>query len=127
MNIQLLLRQYNVNFVTYELCLGIYSIKDFSEAVYTMGDHEGTLKIENADISMETKFYLPRFRGTFGTCRFDEKSFNNVLLGFTPFWDKKPTNAIHAGSASVYTTDKILYLSTIGKTHLKCDSLMVRW
>ena len=40
--ILLILKQYKSNFVTYELSLGIYSIKDFSEVVYTMGDHEGT-------------------------------------------------------------------------------------
>ena len=42
-DIQLILKQNNSNFVTYELSPGIYTIKDISEAVYTMGDHEGTL------------------------------------------------------------------------------------
>ena len=42
-------------------------------------------------------------------------------MGFTPYWDYKPTNAIHAGSPGVYTSDKILSLSTIVKVHLKCD------
>ena len=45
-DIQLLLKQNNSNFVTFNLVLGIYAIKDISEAVYTMGDHEGTLQIE---------------------------------------------------------------------------------
>ena len=58
---------------------------------------------------------------TFGTLRCDEKSFLNTLLGFTPFWDYKPTNTIHADSPAVYTSDKILNLSTINKIHLKCD------
>ena len=44
--IQLILKQYNSNFVTYELSPGIYTIKDNSEAVYTMDDHEGILRIE---------------------------------------------------------------------------------
>ena len=59
----------------------------------------------------------------FATLRFDEKSFLNILLGFTPYWDYKPTNAIHADSSGVYTSDKILKLSTIDKIHLKCDVL----
>ena len=47
--------------------------------------------------------------------------FFNTLLGFTPYWDYKPTNAIHEDSPGVYTSDKILNLCTIGKNHLKCD------
>ena len=39
----------------------------------------------------------------------------------TPYWDYKPTNAIHAVSPGVYTSDKNLKLSTINKNHLKCD------
>ena len=53
--------------------------------------------------------------------RFNKKSFLITLLGFTPYRDYKPTNAIHADSPRVYTSDKILNLSTITKTHLKCD------
>ena len=41
-DIQLILKPCNSNFVTYEITPGIYSIEDVSEAVYTMGDHEGT-------------------------------------------------------------------------------------
>ena len=63
-----------------------------------MGDHEGTLKIENNDISMKTKLILTRFGGSFGTLSLLKK-----LLGFTPFWDYKPTIAIHADSPGVYT------------------------
>ena len=42
-------------------------------------------------------------------------------MGFTPYWNYTPTNAIHADSPGVCTSDKILYLSTIDKIHLKCD------
>ena len=43
---------------------------------------------------------------------------------FTPYWDYKPTNAIHADSPGVYTSDKIiLNLYTINKIHLKCDCI----
>ena len=52
--------------------------------------------------------------------RFDEKSVFNILLGFTLFWDYTPTNAIHAESPGVYTSDKSLNWSTIDKTPLNC-------
>ena len=73
-----------------------------------MRDHEGNLQIEYDDIIMKTKITLTRFVGTFGMLRLDEKSFFNTLLGFTPLWDYKPTNAIHADSPDVNTSDKIL-------------------
>ena len=44
-----------------------------------------------------------------------------TLLGFTRYWDYKPTNAIHANFPGVYTNDKILSSNTINKIHLKCD------
>ena len=42
-------------------------------------------------------------------------------MGYTPYWDYKHTNAIHANSPGVYTKDKILNLNTLDKIHLKCD------
>ena len=51
-----------------------------------------------------------------GTLRFDEKSFFHTLLGFTPYWDYKPSN-----SSGVYSSDKILNLNIINKIYLKCD------
>ena len=48
-DIQLLLKQYNSNFVTYELSPGIYTYEDISEAVYTTGDHEKTSQVEYDD------------------------------------------------------------------------------
>ena len=85
--IQLILKQNNSNFVTYEIPPGIYSIDVTSNDVYRMGDHEGALQIDYDDISMKTKPVCSRFGGTFGSLRFDEKSFFNHLLGFTPFCD----------------------------------------
>ena len=73
-DIQLILKQYNSNFVTYQLSQGIYTIEDISKAVSTKGDHEGTLKIENDDITMETKIILTRFGSTFGALRYDKRS-----------------------------------------------------
>ena len=120
--IRLILEQYNEKFVTYELEPGNYSIEDIQKSVHPLGDHEGTLKIEYDDSNKKVKLILTRFGSTFGTLRFDEKSFFHTILGFDPYWDYKPTNAIHADAPGVYTTDKIvLNVNTIKKIHLKCD------
>ena len=79
----MVLRQYKEKFITYELFPSIYTIKVYSEAVYAMGDQDGSL-----------------FEGTFGTLRFDEK-LSHSLLKFERYWDYKPTNAIHADSPGV--------------------------
>ena len=120
-DIQLILKQHHSNFVIYDLSPRIFTIKDISEAVDTMGDHERTPKVEYDDIDMKTKLLLTRFGGTFGTLRFDKKCFSNTLRAFTPYWVYKPTNAIHADSSDVYTSDNVLNLSTIDKVCLKCD------
>ena len=123
-NIQLILKQYNEKFITYELDPGNYTIEDLKKAVYPLGDHEGTLQIEYDDLNQKVKLILTRFGSTFGTLRLDKKSFFHTLLGFTPYWDYKPTNAIHADAPGVYTSDKIiLNLNTINKIHLKCDCI----
>ena len=77
-DIWLILKQYKSNFVTYEIPPGIYKIKDISEVVYTMGNHAVTLKIESDDISMKPKLNLKRLSGTFGTLKFDAKSFSKL-------------------------------------------------
>ena len=123
-DIQLILKQYNEKFITYELDLGNYMIEDIQKAVSPLGDHEGTLQIEYDDLNKKVKLILSRFGETFGTLRFDKKSFFHTILGFTPYWDYKPTNAIHADAPGVYTSDKIiLNLNTINKIHLKCDCI----
>ena len=67
---------------------------------------------------------MTRFASTFGTLKFDENSFFHTILGFHPYWDYKPTNAIHADSPGVYTSDKIiLNINRINKIHLKCDCI----
>ena len=121
--LQLISKHYNSNFVTYELSPGIYTIKDISEAVYTMGDHEGTLQIKNDDITMKTKPILTGFDGIFGKLRFNKKSFLNTLLGFTPYWDSKLINAINVDSSSVYNIEKLLKFGTNDKIHLKSDAI----
>ena len=55
-DIQLLLKQYVSISVTYEILPGVYSTRDFAKAVYSLRDHEGTLKNEKDDIAMKTKF-----------------------------------------------------------------------
>ena len=121
-NIQLILKQYKEKFITYELDPGNYTIEDLKKAVYLLGDHEGTLQIGYDDLNKKTKLILTRFGDTFGTLRFDEKSFFHTLLGFTPYWDYEPTNAIHADAPGVYTSEKIISnLNTINKIHLKFD------
>ena len=66
-NIQLILKQYNEKFFTYELDPGNYTIEDLKKAVYLLGDHEGTLQIEYNDLDKKTKLILSRFGDTFGT------------------------------------------------------------
>ena len=123
-NIRLILRQYNEKFITFELEPGNYTTEDIQKAVYPFGDHEGTLQIEYDDLDKKVKLILTRFGDNFGTLRFDKKSFFHTLLGFTPYWDNKPTNAIFADAPGVYTSDKIiLNLNKINKIHLKCDCI----
>ena len=114
-NIRLILKQYNEKFITYELDPGNYTVEDLQKAVYPLGDHENTLQIEYDELNKRVKLILTRFGDTFGTLRFDEKSFFHTLLGFTPYWDYKP---------GIYSSDKvILNLNTINKIHLKCDCI----
>ena len=74
-DIQLVIKRYNWNFVTYESAPGIYSLKDTSEVVYTKIDQKGTPKTEYDDISIKQNFLLTRFGSTFGTLGCDEKTF----------------------------------------------------
>ena len=60
-NLQLVLKQNNPNFVTYQISPGIYTNIDFSDVVYTVGDHDGTLNIEhdiNRIINLPMQFVL---------------------------------------------------------------------
>ena len=121
-DIQLILKQYNANFVTYDLDPGNYTIEDLREAVCPLGDHERTFQIEYNDLHKKIKLILTRFGSNFGPLRFDEKSFFHTLLGFLPFWDYELTNEFNADAPGVYTSDKfILHFNTIDKIHLTCD------
>ena len=122
--IRLILKQYSEKFITYELDPGNYTIEDIQKTVHPLGDHEGTLQIEYDDLNKKVKLILTSFDGNFGTLRFDEKSFFHTILGFTPYWDYKPTNAFISNGEGVYTSDKmILNLNTIKKIHLKCGCI----
>ena len=121
-DIWLILKQYTANFVTYELDPSKYTLEDLQEAVYPLGDHGGTLQIEYDDLNKKSKLCLSRFGSTFGTWRFDEKSFF-YLIGFRTFWNYKPTNAIHSDGHIVYTSNKNLNINTINKIDLKCNNI----
>ena len=45
----------------------------------------------------------------------------NTLLGFKPYWVYNPTNAFHADSLDVYTSDNNLQLCTVNEIHSECD------
>ena len=124
-DIQLILKQYNSHFITHELTPGIYTIQDISDAVHTFSGHSEIIQIEYDDITMKTKIILKYFCGqkkiALGTLSFDERSFFHTLLGFEPYWDYKPTKSNHVAFPGVYNSDKILYLRTTNKIHLKCD------
>ena len=118
-DIQLILKEYNSYFITYELTPGIYTIQDISDAVHTFSGHSEIIEIEYDDISMKTKFIL-KYKDLpenfdLGTLRFDNKSFFHTLLGHDPYFDYK--------TPGVYTSDKILNLNTTNKIHLKCDCI----
>ena len=125
-NIQLILKQYNEKFITYELDPGIYTIEDIQKAVYKFGDYERTLAIRYDDTNKKVDLLLT-CSGVFDSLRFDKKSFFHTILGFTPYWDYKmaDTNFGAPGSSNgIYTSDKIiLNLNTINKIYLKCDCI----
>ena len=59
-DIQLISKQYNSNFVTYDFLPGTYTTRDIYEALYTTGDHARTLQLDYDDKSMKTKRFLTR-------------------------------------------------------------------
>ena len=127
-DIRLILKEYNSHFITYELTPGIYTIQDNSEAIQTFSGHQETIQLKYDDISIRTtivlKFKNEEKKFALGTLRFDMQSFFHTLLGFSPYWDYKPTNYNHVLIPGVYPSDKIiLNLNTIDKIHLKCDCI----
>ena len=120
--IQLILKQYNEKFVTYELEPGNYSIEDIQKAVYKFGDHEGTIQFEYIGLNKKNNLVLRLIGDTYQALRFDEKSFFHTLLAFDPYWDYKHSDAFKGAELEVYINNKSnLNLNTINKIHLKCD------
>ena len=118
-DIQLILKEYNSHFITYELSPGIYTIQDILDAVHTFSGHSEIIEIDYDDISMKTKI-ISKYKDSrenfgLGTLRFNKKTFFHTLLGYDSYWDYK--------SPGVYTSDKILNLNTTNKNHLKCDCI----
>ena len=118
-DIQLVLKEYNSHFITYELSPGIYTIQDISDVIHIFSGHTEDIEIEYDDISMKTRIILKyndwRENFAIGTLRFDKKSFFHTLLGHDPYFDYKVPG--------VYTSDKNLNLNTKNKIHLKCDCI----
>ena len=85
-DIQLILKEYNSHFITYELTPGIYTIQDISEAIQTFSGHQETIQLEYDDISMRAtivlKFKYEQTKFALGKLRFDKQSFFHTLLGF---------------------------------------------
>ena len=116
-DIKLVFDEYNSNFITYELEPGIYTFKDFSEALFNILQSEylvpsNTIVIEFDDVSGKTKLVV---RNGIIAIRFDENSFFSTILGFTAGWDYKHYNQ--------YLSQKIVNLSSTNKIHLKCDAI----
>ena len=114
-DVKLVLDDNNSNFITYELEPGIYTFKDISEALFNLLQTEypgsnNVIIIEYDEITGKTKLDVKA--GTIAI-RFDENSFFNTILGFTPGWDYKHYNK--------YISQKIVSLSNTNKIHLKCD------
>ena len=114
-DIELVLDEYNSNFITYEISLGIYTFKDISEALFNILQTEypgpsNVIDIEYDDNTMKTKLVV---RSGIIAIRFDEKFFFSTLLGFTSGWDYNHYNK--------YTSQKFLNLDSTNKIHLKCD------
>ena len=116
-DIKLVLDKYNSSFITYELKPGIYSYREISEALFYILQSEypqsgSEILIGLDDFTRKTKLVV---RSGIIAIRFDEKSFFNTILGFTPGWDYK--------HYIQYLSQKIVNLSSTNKIHLKCDCI----
>ena len=116
-DIRLVLDEYISSFITYELEPGIYSYRDIAEAVFYILQSEypqsnSEILIRLDDITRKTKLVV---RSGIKAIKFDEKSFFNTMLDFTPGWDYKHYNQ--------YLSQKLLNISSTNKIHLKCDCI----
>ena len=78
-DIQLILKEYNSHFITYQLTPGIYTMQDFSGAIKTFTGHEVTIELEYDDVTKRAtivlKFTDGKEKFALGTLRFDKQSF----------------------------------------------------
>ena len=102
-------------FITYELEPGIYTFKDFLEALfcilqpeYEIFNNPNVVQLDH--ITMKTKMVV---RPGIIALKFDEKSFFSTILGFTLNWDYEHYNK--------YISQKIINLSTMNKIPFKCE------
>ena len=114
-DIRLVLDKYNSSFVTYEIHPGIYTFKDLSEFTFNIlppqyPEASNKIVVEFDDINMKTKLVV---NSGIIAVKFDEQSFFNSVLGFTPGLDYK--------HYSKYTSQKVVNLGSTNKKHLKCD------
>ena len=70
-----------------------------------MVDHEGTLRIENDDISMKSKLISTQFGAKSEALKINEKIFCNTSTGLKPYWDYRHFNDFHVESPGVYTNE----------------------
>ena len=125
-DIQLILKQYNSKFITYEFSPGIYTFKDISEVLSRGFEKEFEIRGEiqpNAEYDKSDSIIIERDNNTMKTklivgfdiiaLRFDEKSFFSTILGLAPYCDYKSHNE--------YVGEKIINLSITNKIHLICD------
>ena len=112
---RLVLDKYNSCFITYDLQPGIYTFKDFSEALFKILQLEylacnSEIAIEFDDITRKTKLVV---KLGIIVVKFEEKPFFSTVVGFTAEWDYKHYNE--------YISWKIVKLSSTNKIHLNCD------
>ena len=117
-DIRLVLDKKNSSFITFELTPGIYTFKDFSEALFNLLQpeyprHSNVIDIEFDDIVREIKLVVSDGMDGIIAIRFDGKSFSSTILGLNPHWDYKHYNED--------MSQKIVNLSSTNKKHLKCD------
>ena len=124
-NIQLILKQYLSQVLTYEITPGNYTIHDISDTNHTFSRRSEIIEIEYENITMKAKIILKHKDGQnkfgLGTLRFDERSYFHTLLGFEPYWDYKPNQFYRLSFPTVYISGKILNLIITNRIHLKCD------
>ena len=105
-NVQLILKQYNSESITYENSPGIYTFKDLSEVLpkgflkkefdirsqiqpNNKNDTSSSINIECDNKILKTKLFV---KHKINAMRFDEKPFFSTILGFSPYWDYKSHN-----------------------------------